>query len=126
MKSEEFVRKLSEAEDLIVNEKYGDSLELLSNLKEIELKGNFDNSLTHKLYQLISNAESLLNQKNISDALSKLAQDHERMDFETLSEYFRKHMDLDLKPEIMRREIELLILRGKIPYKIKKKTLVLQ
>jgi Rad3-related DNA helicase len=126
MKSEEFVRKLSEAEDLIMNEKYGESLELLSDLKEIELKENFDNNLTHKLYQLISNAESLLNQKRITEGLTKIAQGHKRMDFKSLSEYFSKHMNLNLEPEIVRREIELLILRGKVPYKIKKKTLVLQ
>lgn len=126
MKSEEFVRKLSEAEDLIMNEKYGESLELLSELKEIELKENFDNNLTHKLYQLISNAESLLNQKKITEGLTKIAQDYERMDFKSLSKHFNKHMNLNLEPEIMRREIELLILRGKIPYKIKEKTLVLQ
>jgi hypothetical protein len=126
MNPEKFVRRLAEAEDLIKEEKYQESLNLLSELKEIELQENFDNSITHKLYQLISNAESLLNQKNIIEALSDVAQKHDQMDFEALSTYFRKYKNLDLTPPIIRREIELLILRDKIPYKIKQNSLIFQ
>lgn len=126
MKTKDFVKNLAKAEDLIKEEKYKKSLNLLSELKEIELQGDFDNSLTHKLYQLISNAESLLNQKKITEGLSEISEKHQKMDFESLCDYFRKHRDLDLKPEIIRREIELLILREKIPYTIEGKSLILK
>lgn len=124
MDTEDFIKNLSKAEELIKEEKYKKSLNLLSELREIELKGDFDNNLTHKLYQLISNAESLLNQEKITEGLSGLSEKHQKMDFKSLSDYFKKHKDLDLKPEIIRREIELLILRGKISHTIKKGSLV--
>ncbi len=124
MNTEEFIKHLAEVEDLLKQEKYVKSLQILSKLKEIEIRGDFDNSLTHKLYQLISNAESLLNQKRITNGVLKLAETHEKIDFEFLSNYLRSNMDLDLEPEIVRREIELLILRGKIPYIISDKSLV--
>ncbi len=125
METKEFIRLLTEAEEHISQENYIDALNILYKLKEIEIKGDFDTSLTHKLYQLISNAESLLNQKKITKELSELARDHKEIDFNSLSSHFKETMEFDLKPELLRREIELLILRGILPYKIQGNKLLL-
>jgi hypothetical protein len=124
MNTEHFIEKLSQAEELISQEHYVDALNILYKLKEIELKGDFDNSLTHKLYQLISNSESLLNQKRIINGLSVLAEKHQEIDFDSIKHHFEHNLDYHFESGILRREIELLILRDKIPYKIQANKLV--
>ncbi|TFF99637.1 MAG: hypothetical protein EU541_04430 [Promethearchaeota archaeon] len=126
MKPEEFIRQLVEAEDLIKEENYTEALKILSELRKEEQKEDFDPNLTHKLYQLISNAESLLNQSSLIEGLIELAQKNHSIAFKDLSEYFSKHKNINLKPAIIRREIELLILREKIPYKIKQNKLIFE
>lgn len=126
MEPSEFIEQLSEAQDFIKNEKYKNALNLLYSLREIEREGDFDYNLTHTLYQLISNAESLLNQAAIIEELSKLTQkdDKNEIDFNSLHIHFKTATDLTIEPELLKREIELLILRDKIPYRIKGNKLV--
>ena len=72
MKNEDFVKKLSKAQDYMAAEEYKKALSVLYHLRDIEQKGNFDYSLTHKLYQLISNSESLYNQKAVISIIEDL------------------------------------------------------
>ena len=62
MDSKEFQNQLTEAHDLMTHENYKDAIILLEKLKEAEKQSNFDYSLTHQLFQLLSNAHSLYNQ----------------------------------------------------------------
>ena len=63
MDKQTFIGKLNEAQDLMKNEKYKEAVILLEKLREIEKKNeDFEYSLSHKLYQLISNSNSLYNQ----------------------------------------------------------------
>jgi len=125
MEPKEFNKLLNQAEKLINQEKYMDALNLLHDLKEVELRGDFDTTLTHRLYLLTSNAESLVNQKQITQVLLDLAKDHKEIDFNSLSSHFNDIMDLNFEPGILKREIEFLILRNKIPYKIDGNKLIL-
>lgn len=123
MDSQEFVKKLSEVQDLMQKEKYKDAIFILDALKEIEKQGDFDYNLTHKLYQLISNTHSLYNQEIILKAMNESSS--KIVSFDTLLELVNKNSDLGLKKDILRREIELLILRGKLDVKIEKDTVIL-
>lgn len=126
MDSKEFIEILGKAQDLMAEEKYVDALNILYKLKEIEKKGEFDYSLTHKLYQLISNSESLLNQTRILKVLDDTSKEKGSITFDKLSKILEKEQNITLKPGILRREIELLILRNKIPYKIENDSLIFQ
>lgn len=126
MKTEEFIERLGKAQDLMSKEKYSEALKILYKLKKIEQQGDFDYSLSHKLYQLISNSESLLNQSRILNELEKVSQNVESISFDKLSKLLEKEQILTLEPAILRREIELLILRNKIQHKIQKNSLVFQ
>jgi hypothetical protein len=125
MEPKEFNKLLNQAEKLINQEKYVDALNLLHELKEVELRGDFDTSLTHRLYLLTSNAESLVNQKKIIQVVLDLARDHKEIDFNSLCSLINQTMDVNFEPAILKREIEFLILRNKIPYKIEGNKLVL-
>ncbi|MHA1148545.1 MAG: hypothetical protein ACTSR8_09905 [Promethearchaeota archaeon] len=123
MDPQEFVQKLTEVQDLMKAEKYKDAIIILNNLKEIEKQGDFDYNLTHKLYQLISNTHSLYNQEIILNVINNL-QDN-TIDFDKLLKLVNTYDDIDLKKEILRREIELLILRGKLNLKLEQDRLIL-
>ena len=63
MDANDFTKDLSDAQELMRNEKYKEALILLGKLKEADKAGDFDYNLTHKLYQLLSNSQSLYNQQ---------------------------------------------------------------
>jgi hypothetical protein len=125
MNTEQFVKELSSAQSFMAEEEYEKALEVLYNLREIEKKGDFDYSLTHKLYQLISNSESLLNQQKILGTLKKFESQREKIAFDSLSKILKDENNFSLESGIIRREIEMLILRGKVNYKIQGDSLIL-
>jgi hypothetical protein len=112
MESQEFVKKLTEAQELMSKENYKDAIAILEELKKIEENGDFDYSLTHKLYQLISNSKSLFNQQKILKFIKILSKKEKNISIDKLLEVVSK--EIDIKMDILRREIELLILRGLI------------
>ena len=112
MESQEFVKKLIEAQELMAKENYKDAIAILEELKKIEENGDFDYSLTHKLYQLISNSKSLFNQQKILKFIKILSKKEKTISVDKLLEVVSK--EIDIKMDILRREIELLILRGLI------------
>lgn len=111
MESKEFIDELNKVQDLLSQEKYSEAISLLENLKEIEKQSNFNYNLTHKLYQLDSNTLSLYNQKKILDIISNLSQKQNAITFAELQKKLKEVDDIALDETILRREIEILILR---------------
>ena len=116
MESQEFVKQLIEVQELMKEERYAEALVLLSKLKEIEKKGEFDYNLTHKLFQLDSNCRSLFNQDKILKQIQNFSQNQNSISFQELKESLKTELNLDVG--ILRREVELLILRGLLKCKI--------
>ncbi len=112
MKNQEFIEQLSEVQDLMNQEKYKEAIKLIQKLKEIDKKGDFDYDLTHKLYQLDSNCNSLYNQQVILNHINELSKKQESISFQEINLLIKKSTKLDLSDDILRREIELLILRN--------------
>jgi len=111
MEPKEFIDELNKVQDLLSQEKYSEAISLLENLKEIEKQSNYNYNLTHKLYQLDSNTLSLYNQKKILDIISNLSQKQNAITFAELQKKLKEVDDIALDETILRREIEILILR---------------
>ena len=118
MKNQEFIEQLSEVQDLMNQEKYKEAIKLIQKLKEIDKKGDFDYDLTHKLYQLDSNCNSLYNQQVILNHINDISRKQESISFQEINLLIKKSTKLDLSDDILRREIELLILRNLLNCKI--------
>ena len=118
MKKKEFIDKLNQVQDLMKKEKYRDALLLLDKLKTVEKSMDFDYNLTHKLYQLDSNTQSLYNQQIILNNLQKMSKKQRSISFNELCRIIKEKNNLILPNDIVRREIELLILRNLLDCKI--------
>ncbi len=112
MDTNDFVKALNEAQELMRNEKYQEALNVLGKLKEADKAGNFDYNLTHKLYQLISNSQSLFNQQRVLSAVKKISQKQKSISFLDLKNYLKEQEDIEIEEHILRREVEILILRS--------------
>jgi len=106
------------------NEKYLDALVILNKLKEADKAGNFDYNLTHKLYQLISNSQSLYNQQRVLSVVKKISQKQMSISFIDLNEILDKQENVRLDEQVLRREVEILILRSLLECKIEGNELV--
>ena len=124
MDANDFVRDLNDANELMRNEKYLDALVILNKLKEADKAGNFDYNLTHKLYQLISNSQSLYNQQRVLSVVKKISQKQKSISFIDLREMVNKQENIELDELVLRREVEILILRSLLECKIEGNDLV--
>ncbi len=124
MDANDFVRDLNDAKELMKNEKYLDALVILNKLKEADKAGNFDYNLTHKLYQLISNSQSLYNQQRVLSVVKKISQKQMSISFIDLNEILDKQENVRLDEQVLRREVEILILRSLLECKIEGNELV--
>ena len=124
MDANDFVRDLNDANELMRNEKYLDALVILNKLKEADKAGNFDYNLTHKLYQLISNSQSLYNQQRVLSIVKKISQKQMSISFIDLNEILDKQENVRLDEQVLRREVEILILRSLLECKIEGNNLV--
>ena len=118
MDANDFVKDLNDAQELMRNESYQDALVILGKLKEADKAGNFDYNLTHKLYQLISNSQSLYNQQRVLSVVKKISHQQKSISFIDLSEILKKQENVELDELILRREVEILILRSLLEVKI--------
>ncbi|MFX0031386.1 MAG: hypothetical protein ACFE8E_05875 [Candidatus Hodarchaeota archaeon] len=118
MKVKKFTDELNKVQELMSQEKYAEAITLLEGLKKIEKQGNFNYSLTHKLYQLDSNAQSLFNQQKILSLIFELSQQNKSIDFTELRIKLKEKEQIELDEPNLRREIEILILRELLPCKI--------
>ncbi|MBA7524320.1 hypothetical protein ES705_16457 [subsurface metagenome] len=124
MNNSEFIKKIQEVQLLMKDEKYQEALIILDKLKEIEKAGNLDYSLTHKLYQLISNSHSLYNQQILLKVIQKESSQQESISFTELKEILTECENIDIDEPILRREVEILILRSLLSCKIEGDELV--
>ena len=124
MDANDFVRDLNDAKELMRNEKYLDALVILNKLKEADKAGNFDYNLTHKLYQLISNSQSLYNQQRVLSVVKKISQKQKSVSFIDLNEILDKQENVRLDEQVLRREVEILILRSLLECKIEGNELI--
>jgi len=106
------------------NERYPEALIILGKLKEADKAGDFDYNLTHKLYQLISNSQSLYNQQRVLSVVKKISHKHKSISFINLKEMLNKQENVELDEQILRREVEILILRSLLECKIEGNDLV--
>ena len=124
MDANDFAKDLNDAQELMRNERYQEALVILGKLKEADKAGNFDYNLTHKLYQLISNSQSLFNQQRVLSVVKKISQEQKSISFIDLSEILKKQENVELDELILRREVEILILRSLLECKIERNELV--
>ncbi|MFX0039676.1 MAG: hypothetical protein ACFFAB_10105, partial [Candidatus Heimdallarchaeota archaeon] len=111
MNSQEFMENLEEIQELMENENYKQAINLIEKLKKVEKEGDFGYNLTHRLYQLDSNSRSLYNQQIILKNVRDLSKQYKTFKFEELNDILRAKEEINLTNDILRREIELLILR---------------
>lgn len=121
---ENFANQLNKAQEFMSREKYKEAIILLEKLKTREKEGDFNYSLTHKLYQLLSNSYSLYNQQVILKALNNLSRDKSSITFQELLKKVIENEEIDIDESILKREVELLILRNKISCEINKDKIV--
>lgn len=112
MDEKQFVKQINKVQDLMIKEKYSEAINLIEKLKEIEKKRDFNYDLTHRLYQLDSNIHSLYNQQVILNHINDISRKQESISFQELNVLIKKNNKLDLDDDVLRREIELLILRN--------------
>lgn len=118
MDDQKFIKQLNEVQDLMQQEKYQEAVILIEKLKEFEKKNNYDYNLTHRLYQLDSNAHSLYNQQVILHIINDLSSRYDSISFQELNRVLKEKKELNLSNDILQREIEILILRNLISCKI--------
>ena len=118
MDNKKFLKRLNDIRDLMTQEKYAEAIAIINNLKEIEKTKNFDYNLTHQLYQLDSNSRSLYNQKIILKYIQKIRIDQKSITFHELNQMIIENKVLNLSDDILRREIEILILRNQLSCKL--------
>ena len=124
MEANDFVKELNDAQELMRNERYPEALIILGRLKEADKAGNFDYNLTHKLYQLISNSQSFYNQQRVLSVVKKVSHKQKSISFIDLKELLNKQENVELDELILRREVEILILRSLLECKIEGNDLV--
>ena len=124
MEANDFVKDLNKAQELMRDESYPEALIILGRLKEADKAGDFDYNLTHKLYQLISNSQSLYNQQRVLSVLKIISQKQKSISFIGLNEILKEQEGVELNELILRREVEILILRSLIECKIEGNDLV--
>lgn len=117
MDKQDFIKKLDDAQELMKNEKYKEAIILLESVRKIEKEnGDFDYSLTHRLYQLISNSNSLYNQEIILEQIKKISIKENSITIHELHKSLKKN-DFKIEESVLGKELELLILRGLLPCK---------
>ena len=105
-------------------EKYGEASVLLEKLKEIDKNADFDYNLTHRLYQLYSNCRSLYNQKIILNFINSISKISSSITFRELNQRLKNEINISLEEAILKREIELLVLRGLLSCRIEKNKII--
>jgi len=117
MDKQTFIGKLNEAQELMKNERYKEAIILLENLRQIEKKNeDFEYSLSHRLYQLISNSNSLYNQEIILEHITKISIKQKSITIHELQKSLNEN-DFKIEESVLGKEIELLILRDLLPCK---------
>ncbi|MFX1477308.1 MAG: hypothetical protein ACFFCI_04180 [Promethearchaeota archaeon] len=120
MNPEEFNKYLNAVRELMIQEKYVDAIAILDKLKDNEQKNNdeFNYNLIHQLYHLDSNCRSAYRQQVILEYLKIISSEKKLISFNELNQKLREKGSLNISDNILRREVELLILRNLLMGKI--------
>ncbi|MFX0106408.1 MAG: hypothetical protein ACFE75_13110 [Candidatus Hodarchaeota archaeon] len=118
MDSQEFLKQINEVQELVKEENYKEALIIIEKLKVIEKNSTFDYNITHRLYQLDSNTQSLYNQQLILKTIKNISKKCESISFHELIREIKELFEEELNNDILRREIEILILRNLLFCKI--------
>ncbi len=126
MNPKEFIKLLDKTRELMTLEKYAEAMVILENLKELEKNNDYDYNynLVHQLYQLNSNCKSAHHQQIILKVIKKFLITKNSITFEELNKQLRFIENLNISEEILRREVEILILRNLLSCKIEKNKLI--
>ena len=126
MNPKEFLKVLDKTRELMVLEKYTEAKAILENLKEIEKdsESDYNYNLVHQLYQLDSNCKSAHHQQIILEIIKGTLIKKNSISFEDLNKKLKLKENLDISEEILRREVEILILRNLLLCKIEKNKLI--
>ena len=126
MDIQDFIKQLNQVQELMQKENYKEAISLIEKLKEIETESDFNYNLTHRLYQLNSNVRSLFNQQKILKVINELSINYDSISFQELNQILQKQIEMNLSIDILKREIELLILRNQLFCKINKDVIILK
>ena len=122
MDIENFKHQLNEAQKLMREESYKQALDLLTKLQSIEKDMDFDYNITHRLYQLLSNCQSLYNQHVILKYINELKLEKSSIKLQELMQLLKD--EIEIEESILGREVELLILRGLLSCKLDKNQII--
>ena len=125
METKEIVKQLNIVRELMKEEKYDDAITLINKLKEIDKNNDFDYTFSHQLYQLDSNARSLFNQQIILKQIQEISSNQTSITFNNLNQLLKQKTELNLSNDILRREIEILILRNQLICKLDGENIIL-
>ena len=114
METKEIVKHLNRVRELMKEEKYDDAITLINKLKELDKNNDFDYTFSHQLYQLDSNVRSLFNQQIVLKQIQEISSDQASITFNNLNQLLKQKTELNLSNDILRREIEILILRNQL------------
>ncbi|MHA1932275.1 MAG: hypothetical protein ACW96X_07020 [Promethearchaeota archaeon] len=114
MDPKEFMKLLNEARELMTQEKYTEAMVILDNLKDLDKSSedDYNYDLVHQLYQLDSNCKSARHQQIILIIINDILITQNSISFDDLNNLLRVKENLNISEEILRREVELLILRN--------------
>jgi len=114
MNPKEFMKLLNEARELMTQGKYTEAIVILETLKNFDKSSEYDYNydLVHQLYQLDSNCKSAYHQQKILEIIKNFPITKNSIKFEEIHKLLRVKVDLNISEEILRREVELLILRN--------------
>ena len=125
METKENVKQLNIVRELMKEEKYDDAITLINKLKEIDKNNDFDYTFSHQLYQLDSNVRSLFNQQIVLKQIQEISRDQTSITFNNLNQLLKQKTELNLSNDILRREIEILILRNQLTCKLDGENIIL-
>ena len=125
METKEIVKQLNIVRELMKEEKYDDAITLINKLKDLDKNNDFDYTFTHQLYQLDSNARSLFNQQIILKQIQEISSNQTSITFNNLNQLLKQKTELNLSNDILRREIEILILRNQLICKLDGENIIL-
>jgi len=120
MNPKEFMKLLNETRELMAQEKYTEAIAILEVLKDSEKssESDYNYDLVHQLYQLDSNCKSAYNQQRILEIIKNIPIIKNSIKLDEIYKLLRVKGDLNISEEILRREVELLILRNLLNCKI--------
>lgn len=117
----EFAKELATAEKLIKKGQFEEALCLLEKMKTYD-DDVFDDSLVHNFFMLYSNVQSTVRGKKIYENLLSLSRLRKKASYKEIFEHLKeKNIILDI--DTIKKEIEILILSDKAPWKANKDTI---